>query len=198
MPLETRLRNELRREGERLPVDSTEGLRDVLGKVHRRRRNRVLLSVAATLIVVAGGIVAPRFVDLSVGQPEPPARRPDPVYSESLAPLVGTYAFRIPRDAPGAQRYSASGAWRFTIQMNGEVSADDFPTGYQEAWGIPFGINLERSGDVVTTNTGFMHCDSSGRYRWKATAEGLSFTTVRDPCPSRRIVFTSTVWAVRR
>jgi hypothetical protein len=184
MPDDQRLRQELIRFADEVPVDTDDGLGSVLatGRARiRRRRTAALLAVpvAVALVVVTvvvwAGAGGPRD---RTAPASPPSR------------ITGTWQRAVV--AEDSLPAEASGTWTMVLTSDGGltlVAPDAWTTGF----GQPTGV-YRRSGDALRTNVFASELcgGAAGAYSFTADLQRLDLAPSSEPCTARRAVLAGT------
>jgi len=109
------------------------------------------------------------------------------VYSVTLAEADLPYSEIAAGRAPGMV-----GTWELTVDA---ASHAVVRFNGQEVVDMPFQVQ----GNQITfaEGNGRYACSGPGRYTWAATAAGLRFTRVEDPCTGRMAALTARPWTKR-
>jgi hypothetical protein len=179
MPDDQRLRQELIRFADEVPVDTDGGLGSVLaaGRARvRRRRTAALVGipvavalVVVTVVVWAGG--APRHQGAPASHPS----RITGTWQRTVATEQG-----LPAEAPGT--------WTMVLTSDGGLTLVA-PDAWTARYGQPTGI-YRRSGDALRTNVFASELcgGAAGAYSFTADLQRLDLAPSSEPCIARRAV----------
>ena len=191
MPLEGRIREEMRRMAADLEPDIEERLAATLRGARRadtRRQLRDALASATVILVVL--VVGVPFIgalrDRSLGV----GATPSPTVPVQLA---GTYATTLVSTDVAVISNRMAGAWTIGFGSNGILAVAP-PPGFT---GTSSGYSFNVAGSQFRTVLfGEDVCSTRlpGTYRWSISGDRLTFVVVDDSCPGRVALLTSTAW----
>lgn len=191
MPLERRMREEMRRMAADLEPDIEERLEATLRGARRadtRRQLRDALASATVILVVL--LVGVPFIgalrDRSLGV----GATPSPT---TPVPLAGTYATTLVSTDVAVTSNRMAGDWTIGFGSNGILTVAP-PPGFT---GTTSGYSFVVAGSQFrTVMFGEDVCSTllPGTYRWSISSDRLSFTVVDDSCPGRVALLTSAAW----
>jgi len=187
MPIDSRLREGLKRSMSAVHTDAERHLGDARRQGHRRlviRRAAAVVAIAATIAIVA--VAAPGVLDIVRNQHRQPATPP------SLLPISGTYTTAITaKDTSGNAEAEAVGKWLLTLDGNGTLELASLTNG---DLGRSVTQYQTTGKEFLTTALAGGKCSGLGTYTWLRSGSTLTFAVVSDPCPLRVAIFTSHPW----
>lgn len=203
MSLDRRLRDELRRDADRITTDVDRHL----GAVEARSRRRtpvggLSLVVATAVIALAVGIRLGTFPAQEAGAtPAPGTAQPSPSVLEaspqaSFDAIAGTYLVTLDSGVPAVASTGIEGTWTMRLVADGEIFLSPpttFGSGTSSLSGLAFTLAADRFRSNIFYND---FCNSIGTYTWALAGGRLSFAPVDDTCPIRRALLSTTPWTV--
>jgi hypothetical protein len=195
MPLESRLRRELRREAERIEPDVGRSLSAVEARARGRRSTGLgsMLAAAAAVVIIVAGVQALR----SSPDPGGPGGSPSPTQlaspSANSTGLVGSYHATLEESDGGAEFRDVAGEWTMDLGPDGVMLMAP-PATFREGSTPQSGVAYAIDGEQFRTNLFQQLCDSIGVYDWLLNGGTLGLTPVDDDCALRRAVLGSTPW----
>lgn len=204
MSLERRLRDELRRDADRITPDIDRNLGAVEARAARRNPvGAATLLIATAVIALAIGLRLGTTPTPQVGASAPPspiAPATSSVAAESpaasFAAIAGTYVISLDPADPTVKSTGIGGTWTMRLVADGEIFLSPpatFGSGTSSLSGLAFTIAADRFRNNIFYND---FCSSIGTYTWVRDGGNLSFAPVDDTCPIRRALLSTAPWRV--
>lgn len=200
MPLERRIRDELRQAAERIEPNVERNLGVVETRSRRGRGSPVSLLLAAAIVLAVAVTIrlngAPGPIGASAG-PSEPSPSPSAIASRTPASypeIAGTYVVTLDASVATVARDGLAGEWTLRLQPDG-VALLSAPAGFQPGAGSLTGITFSLSGDRFRTDLFYNDfCSSIGTYAWSHAQGPLTFTPVDETCAVRRTLLSAMPW----
>jgi len=208
MPLERRIRDELRSTGDAIEPNVERSLGAVEARARRGNGfSPSLLLVAAVVVVVvvtlrlnSGLGPNPGPGASAVPGPTASASAPTPVptpspTAASYPEIAGTYVATLDAANAAVARDGVGGQWTLRLQPDG-VALLSAPDTFQPGVGGLTGITFALTGDRLRTDLFYNDfCNSIGTYTWALAGGRLTLTPVEETCSVRRSLLSTSAWA---
>lgn len=204
MSLDRRLRDELRREADRIAPDVERNLGAVESSARRRSPiGAATLLVATAVIALAVGVRLGTVPVPQVGATQtapasagPAATATPAAPNASFGAIAGTYVVTLPSTDPVVAQNHLAGAWTMRLLADGEVFLSppaDFGSGTSSLSGLAFTLAADQFRSNIFYND---FCNSIGTYTWALSGAQLSFAPLDDTCAVRRALLSTAPWQV--
>jgi hypothetical protein len=200
MSLDRRLRDELRREADRIDGDVERHLGAVEARAHRSASvgwPTVLVATAVVALAIGIRLGAPTSPPSGASPaPSPTASGPGASPAASFDAIAGTYVVTLDASDPVVAKNGMAGTWTMRLAADGEIFLSppaSFGSGTSSLSGLAFSLEADRFRSNLIYND---FCGSIGTYTWALQAGTLSFAPIDDACQVRRALLSSGPWHV--